>query len=130
MRLKQLLALGLMTFALSGCGGGGLLNPFVATYNGTWSQSSPSDTGTMQIVVFPGGSLSGSLHDNGANVDYTVAGSISDAGAFTAAIQPSGGATSQLNGTLTFDIQNHLSGTLTNSPAGAVTTISVNLTPQ
>jgi hypothetical protein len=130
MRIKQFLAVGLLSLVIAGCGGGGILNPFIGTYNGSWTQASPGDTGTMQIIVLPGGTVSGSLHDNGANVDYTVAGSINDNGAFDATLQPSGGSTSQLAGNVTFDFQSHLAGTLTNSPTGAITTIVINLTPQ
>ncbi len=128
MRIKYLAAFLIPAISLCGCGGGGLLNPFTGTFNGTWTQSSPSDTGTIAFVVLPSGSLSGTLHDNGAAADYTVSGSINDNGGFSATLTPTVGSASTLSGTLGFDVQNHLTGNLGNVPTGAISTISVNMT--
>lgn len=123
MRLKYLLVLAALLLAISGCGGTGILSPFTGTYNGTWAQSSPSDTGSAAFIVLPSGSLSGTMHDNGANVDYTISGSINDAGVVTSTITPSGGPGTSMNGTLGFNGTNQLVGNLTCS-GGSLNTLS------
>lgn len=115
MRTLQILTLlVLLLLAAAGCGGS-LLSPFAGTYSGNWTQASPSDSGTATVFVLPGGSLSGTLHDTGNNADYTVNGSISDTGVVNATLTPNGAAGTSLSGTLAFNGQNHLVGTLTTS---------------
>ncbi|HVT13833.1 MAG TPA: hypothetical protein VHE55_16340 [Fimbriimonadaceae bacterium] len=129
MRLKYLLLLCVLLLALSGCGGSGILSPFTGTWDGTWAQTSPSDNGTAGFIVLPSGSLSGSMHDNNANVDYTISGTINDAGFVTATITPSGGSGQSMTGTLAFNGSNQLLGNLTVS-GGSLNTLSFLMNPQ
>src|ERR1700694_3041498 len=126
MRLKQFIVLIVFSLALAGCGGNGILNPFIGTYNGTWTQSNPSDSGTASVIVLPGGSMSGSLHDACGSKDYTVSGTISGSGVVSITLTPSGGT---LAGNLGFEVSNNLVGTLTNT-GGPFTTMAFTLTPQ
>jgi hypothetical protein len=129
MRVKYLLLLTVIVFALAGCGGSSLLNPFIGTYNGTWTQTNPSDSGTSTFLILPGGSVSGSLHDTGANVDYTIAGTMSDAGLFHATLTPTAGSTLTINGNMVFNQSNHLVGTVTITGNGS-NTLNFDMTPQ
>ncbi|HWA83607.1 MAG TPA: hypothetical protein VG820_09250 [Fimbriimonadaceae bacterium] len=129
MRLKYLLALLAVLLTLSGCGGSGIFSPFTGTWDGTWAQTSPADTGTAGFIVLPSGSLSGSMHDNNANVDYTISGTINDAGLVTATITPSGGSGQSMSGTLAFNGSNQLLGTLTVT-GGTLNTLSFLMNPQ
>lgn len=129
MRVKHLLLLVPGFLVIAGCGGTGLLNPFIGTYNGTWTQSSPSASGTSHFLVLPGGTVSGSLHDSGVNLDYTMAGTMSDTGTFDATIVPTSGTTLNLHGTMAFNQANHLIGAITVTGNGT-NTVNFDMTPQ
>jgi len=125
MRLKQFAVLIALSFVAAGCGGGGLLSPFIGTYNGNWTQSSPSDSGATSFVIL-GGNINGSLHDSNANADYTISGTISNGGVVNATISPPGG---NLAGTLSFNGSNQLEGTLTDS-SGPFNSMAFTMTQQ
>ena len=126
MRLKQFCVVIPIALMLSACGGTNIFSPFQGTFVGTWSQSNPSNGGSASMLVLPGGSLSGVMHDNNANADYTISGTMSGSGAVQANLTPSGGT---LSGNMGFNVSNQLIGTLTNS-GGPFTSPSFNLTQQ
>ncbi|MFI5385075.1 MAG: hypothetical protein ACHQ50_03050 [Fimbriimonadales bacterium] len=124
--MKYIVVLLVLGFLLAGCGGGGLLNPFFGNYGAEpWTQTSPSDSGTITLNVSAIGTVSGSLFDTGASMNYTVSGLIDNNGGFSATITPTAGSPSTLSGTLSLNGSGQLVGNLTDT-GGALNTILVN----
>src|SRR5579862_5304415 len=113
MRIKHLIILATAGLIVSGCGGGGLLNPFSGSFpNEPWTQFSPSDSGTITFNISVLGVVSGTMVDTGAAMNYTVSGVIDAGGNLNATITPTSGPASTISGVMSINGSNQLVGTL------------------
>jgi|GEM_PF-6715950 len=127
MRIKHFIALCGLSLLLAGCGGTGLINPFFGNFPAEpWTQFSPSDTGTVTLNVSAIGTVSGSLYDNGASMNYTVSGLIDNNGNLSATITPTSGPAGAISGVMSLNGSNQLVGTLAVTSVTTLNTLVVN----
>lgn len=129
---KRIALLFLVCFAF-GCGGGGgssTPSPFQGTWIGTWDSPSAGANGTANITIALNGQVTGTVHDNVANADGTVTGSISNSGNVNAQVQYPPNPSNQLTGALSIAQNGHLTGNLIQHVGQSDFGVSFDLTPQ
>lgn len=120
-------------FALAGCGGSGgsavSNSPFAGRWVGTFSVPSTADSGAFSASIATNGTLTATTHDNAANADGTVSGTIDNGGSFSGTSQYPGQPKSDLTGTFVKS-GNTLTGDLTQSFNGNSVGLTVTMTKQ
>ncbi|MGV3618119.1 MAG: hypothetical protein ACO1SV_22565 [Fimbriimonas sp.] len=115
--MKRLLLLSVIGAFAVGCGGSGSngnVERFAGEYTGTWvNLADAEDAGTNHWTVSADGTITGQDFDPGRDTTFNVVGRINGGGNVTTVSTPSGGGDgASLNGSLSFDNQNRLTGTL------------------
>lgn len=119
--MKRLLLLSLALVAVVGCGGNSGSNPvrYEGTYTGTWvNLENGEDQGTSTWTIESDGTVDGQDFDPGRETTFHVQGRIQSNGALTSTSTPTSGEPASLNGTLSFNNANQLTGTLVWSAEG------------
>ena len=105
--------------------GGG--SPFTGRWDGTSSQTTPADGGTVTLAVAGNGDTSGDVFDSDLNEEATVAGTMTNGGVINFTVKFAS-VTETWSGTLSINGQGHLVGTVTVSGNGSPTTMTLDLT--
>jgi hypothetical protein len=105
----------------NGGGGSGTPNPFNGRWDGTWTQASPANNGTVLLAIAGNGAVSGDVFDATLNEEGTLSGVINDAGAMSfQVVFPA--QTQTWTGNASINGSNHLVGTWTVTGPGLNTT--------
>lgn len=88
---------------VAGCGGGGSSTGSVNTLAGSWSGAfhvrQTGGTGTAAVVIAQNGNLTGTVHDDTANVDGVVSGQVAN-GQFSGTVKYTGSPVNTLEGSM------------------------------
>jgi hypothetical protein len=120
---------------LSGCGGttGGLTNintnPYMGRYQGTWTGTPASNTGTAQITIAQNGVTTGILHNNATNLDGSFAGQSSNEGSFRGTLTYPGQPAAAVTGSWVQGANSHLTGNFQQTQNGNATPGTLDLAP-
>lgn len=99
--MKRPVILAALAVLLSGCGGGGgssTPSPFAGTWFGAYVIPASAQSGVANVTVASNGTVSGTGRNTSLGADFTINGTISNAGVVKGTI--SGDLTGSLNGTL------------------------------
>ena len=115
-QISRMVLVGSLVLAVlfAGCGGAGMdgmhRSSFLGQWGGTWDSPSAGANGTVDLTIDANGRVAGTLHDNAANSDATLSGTIARDGGMNAEARFVGQQPCSLNGLMMLNQQGHTSG--------------------